>query len=192
MRLRTVPGAAALFVPLALAGCSALGIDTSMTPGTSTSASPGPVSGAGWVVVTNGSATPSRGVAKGAGTPSPALPPVSFLPVDPGCAKTWTVDPVLIPMSIVPGARSLTVTWPRQYDSTYRIAAVPQPLVSGDQPAVTWQDVPAGTGCTVTATINGLTSGKPYVVWLDAPATGYERDGTRHTYNGESGVVYPR
>jgi hypothetical protein len=85
----------------------------------------------------------------------------------------------------------LTVTWPRQYDSDYRITAVPQPLVSGAQPAHTWTDVPAGTGCTVTTTITGLDSGKPYVVWLDAPNTGYERDGTRHPYTGESGVVYP-
>ena len=41
----------------------------------------------------------------------------------------------------------------------------------------------AGAGCTVTATITGLKSGKPYVVWLDAPNTGYQRDGTRHPYS---------
>ena len=117
--------------------------------------------------------------------------PVSFLPVDPECAKTWTVDPVLIPMTIVPGKGSLTVTWPRQYNSNYRITAVPQPLVTGNQPAYKWQDVAAGAGCTVTATIKGLRSGTPYVVWLDAPNTGYMRDGTRHPYSGESGVVYP-
>jgi hypothetical protein len=191
MRLKKVLGVAALIVPLALAGCGALGLDTSMTPDTSSSATPGPVSGAGWVVVANGSATPSAGPSKGTASPSPALPPVSFLPADPACAEKWTVDPVLIPMTIVPGAGSLTVTWPRQYDSHYRITAVPQPLVSGSQPAVTWQDVPAGSGCTVTATISRLRPGKPYVVWLEAPDTGYERDGTRHLYSGESGVVYP-
>ena len=51
--------------------------------------------------------------------------------------------------------------------------------------------MPAGAGCTVTATITGLKAGTPYVVWLDAPNTGYERDGTRHPYSGRSGVVYP-
>jgi hypothetical protein len=117
---------------------------------------------------------------------------VSFLPVAPGCARTRTVDPVLIPMTVEPGAGSLTVSWPRQYDSGYRITAVPQPLVSGEQPVHTWQTVPAGTGCTVTATITGLTSGKPYVVWLDAPDTGHQRDGTRHPYSGKSGIVYPQ
>jgi hypothetical protein len=191
MRLRKALGVAALIVPLALAGCGALGLDTSMTPRTSSPATPGPVSGAGWVVVANGSATPTPGPSKGTASPSPALPPVSFPPVDPACAKRWTVDPVLIPMTIVPGAGSLTVTWPRQYESNYRITAVRQPLVSGSQPAVTWQDIPAGSGCTITATISGLASGKPYVVWLEAPNTGYERDGTRHLHSGESGVVYP-
>ena len=122
MRLRKVLGMAALIVPMALAGCSALGLDSSATPATGTSIAPGPVSGAGWVVVTNGSATPSPGVSQGTGTPKPALPPVSFLPVDGECAKKWRVDPVLIPMTIVPGAGSLTVTWPRQYDSNYRIS----------------------------------------------------------------------
>ena len=70
-----------------------------------------------------------------------------FLPIDPECAKSWTVDPVLIPMQVTPGNGSFTVTWPRQYDSDYRIAAVPQPLVAGSQPAVapgrTWRPAPA-------------------------------------------------
>ena len=68
---------------------------------------------------------------------------------------------------------------------------MPQPLVPAASPRTPGQNVAAGTGCTVTATITGLKSGKPYVVWLDAPNTGYERDGTRHPYSGKSGVVYP-
>lgn len=191
MRYRKAAALTALIAPLALAGCSALGLGSSATPAPGATTDPGSVSGAGWFVSTAGSATPSPAVSKGTGTRPPALPPVSFLPVDPECAKTWTVDPVLIPMQITPGKGSLTVTWPRQYDSNYRITAVPQPLKSGNQPAYTWQDVAAGAGCTVTATIKGLRSGTPYVVWLDAPNTGYERDGTRHPYSGESGVVYP-
>jgi hypothetical protein len=189
--MRKVLGLLALAVlPVTLSACSALGFDTSMVPNTSTSDEPGPVSDAGWVVVATGAATPQPSPSSG-GSPSPALPPVSFLPVQPECAKSWTVDPVLIPMTIKPGNGSLTVTWPRQSDSSYRITAVPQPLVSGDQPAHTWKDVPAGPGCTVTTTISGLASGKPYVVWLDAPNAGYHPDGTRYPYSGKSGVVYP-
>jgi hypothetical protein len=182
-------------VPFVLGGCSALGLNSSATPGSAGSApaSAGPVSGAGWINVVAGSATPSPSPSLGkGGSPSPALPPVSFLPVDPACAQTWDLSAVTIPMTVTPGAGSFTVTWPRQWDSNYRIAAVPQPLVSGNQPAYTWQNIAPGTGCTVSATVSGLKSGVPYVIWLDAPATGYERDGTRHPYSGRSGVVYPR
>jgi hypothetical protein len=184
-------GLALLLVPLALGGCGALGLDSTVVPSTGTSTAPGPVSDAGWVVTATGSATPKPSPSYGTGTRTPGLPPVTFLPVDPECAKAWTVDAPLIPMQITPGKGSLTITWPRQYESDYRIAAVPQPLVAGSQPAVKWTDVPTGTGCTVTTTITGLKSGTPYVVWLDAPNTGHHRDGTRHPYSGRSGVVYP-
>ena len=188
MRLRRAVTRAALTVPLTLAGCGLLGPPKPVVP----SATPVPVAGPGWLVSATGNATASPSASAGAGTRAPLLPPVSFLPgFDPACAKSYTVEPPLIAMTVVPGKRSLTVTWPRQYDSNYRITAVPQPLVSGKQAAHTWQDVPAPAGCTVTATITGLTSGKPYVVWLDAPNTGYEPDGTRHPYSGKSDVVYP-
>ncbi|MEV4703704.1 hypothetical protein [Actinoplanes sp. NPDC049316] len=178
-----------LALPLATGGCSALGLGSgSATP--SPSATPAP--GSNWIVVAGGSATPSPGVGY-SGSRSPALPPVSFLPTPPpGCARAWTVDPVLIPLQVTPGPGRLTVTWPRQYGSDYRITAVKQPLVSGTQPPYTWQKVAAGKGCTVTATITGLSPKVPYVVWLDAPGTGYERDGTRHPYSGRSEVVYPQ
>jgi hypothetical protein len=178
-------------LPLVLGGCSALGLGSATgTPGTSASATPTPA-GTGWLVTAQGSATPSAGPSRGTGTPKPALPPVSFLPIDPACAQTWRIDEVLIPMTVTAAAGSLKVTWPRQFDSNYRITAVPQPLISAGQPAYTWQNIAPSSGCTVSATISGLKSGTPYVVWLDAPNTGYEADGTRHPYSGRSGVVYP-
>lgn len=189
--MRIAFGLTALIVPLALGGCGALGLNGTMVPNTSTSTAPGPVGDAGWVVTVTGSATPKPSPSYGTGSPSPALPPVSFLPVDPECATNWAVDPVLIPMRITPGTGSLTVTWPHRYDSTYRITAVPQRLVSGSQPAPTWRNVAAGSGCTVTTKITGLKSGDPYVVRLDTSDSGFMRDGTRHPYSGESAVVYP-
>lgn len=191
MRIRKVATGVLLAVPFALGGCGLLGGDSTMVPYTGETAEPGPADG-GWVVTDRGSATPSPAGSRAAGTRPPALPPVSFLPVDPGCATGWAVDPVLIPMTVEPGGGALTVSWPRQHDSNYRITAVPQPLVAGAQDDFVWQDVAAGPGCTVTATISGLRSGTPYVVWLDAPDTGHERDGARHPYSGRSGVVYPR
>jgi hypothetical protein len=174
---------------LALGGCAVLG------PGSGAGASPSPTpapAGTPWFLYASGSATPTPLLSAGSGTPSPALPPVSFLAVDPNCGQSFTrIDQVLIPLTVTPGKGSLSVTWPRQYTSGYRITAVKQPLVTGSQPAYTWQNVPAGASCTVSAKITGLKSGVPYVVWLDAPNTGYERDGTRHLYSGRSGVVKP-
>jgi hypothetical protein len=179
-----------LALPIALGGCGMLGLGSSTaTPGSAASATPD--AGDDWIVVATGSATPSP-VPTFGGSRSPVLPPVSFLPIAPGCAKDWVVSPPLIPIRVVPGPGKLTVTWPRQYDSDYRITAVKQPLIAGRQPDYTWQSVAAGAGCTVTATISGLVKGVPYVVWLDAPNTGHELDGTRHPYSGRSGVVYPR
>ena len=183
MRLRIAVTVAMLIASLALGGC---GADEPVAPGQT----PVPAAGPGWLVSQTGSPTASPSPSRG-GTRTSLLPPVSFLPVDPECAKGSTVAPPLIPITIVPGKGSLTATWPRQYDSDYRITAIPQPLKSGAQAPYTWKNVPAAAGCTVTATISGLTSGKAYVVWLDAPNSGYQPDGTRHPYSGKSDVVYP-
>jgi hypothetical protein len=169
-------------LPLVLGGCGALGLSGTPAP-------PAPA-GSPWIVTVQGSATPSPAPA-GVGAYRSLLPPVSFLPVDRSCAQNWLVDRVEIPLQVTAAKRSLKLTWPTQYGSNYRITAVPQPLRRGSQPAYNWQNIAPSSACTMTGTITGLVSGKPYVVWLDAPNTGFERDGTRHPYSGRSGVVYP-
>jgi hypothetical protein len=178
----------ALAVLPALAGCGALGLGDPAAPA---SAEPSTRPGDSWVVVQEGRATASPTPARLTASPttSTGLPPVSPVP---GCPADWTGGTVLIPVTVTVGAGSLTATWPQQRGSTYRIAAVPQGLVAGSQPAVVWQPVAAGSGCSVTATIRGLRSGKPYILWLDAQGTGFEPDGSPHPYSGRSGVVYPR
>jgi len=176
-------------LPAALSGCGASG--AGQADGPASPAPPAP-STTPWFLYASGSATPSPGLPRGSGSPSPALPPVSFLALNPECGHSYSpMSEVLIPLTVTPGKGTLGVTWPRQYNSGYRLTAVKQPLVNGNQPNYTWQNVAAGTGCTVSATISGLKSGTPYVVWLDAPNTGHERDGTRHLYSGRSGVVRP-
>jgi hypothetical protein len=182
--LRTLP---ALAVLLALGGCGVLGLGAGR-PGASAGAPP---TATPWIVTATGSATPSPGVPYG-GPLRPPLPSVSFLTTRPGCAWTAGVDPVLIPLTVTPGPGSLTVTWPHAFGPDYRIAAVPQLVVAGSQPPPAWRTVAGGSGCTATTTITGLAAGRPYVVWLDAPHSGYLRDGSRHPYSGRSGVVYPR
>jgi hypothetical protein len=171
----------ALVVLPALGGCSAPApapTATALPPGDS------------WIVVEQGKA--SAGATPSGNRRSPSASPTAPLGT-PGtrCPADWTGGTVLIPMTVTAGAGSVTATWPAQGTSHYRITAVPQDLVAGSQPVYDWQDVAPASGCFVTATITGLTSGKPYIVWLDAPATGADRDGTPHRYSGRSGVVYP-
>ncbi|HWS38371.1 MAG TPA: hypothetical protein VN408_37255 [Actinoplanes sp.] len=180
---------------LALGGCAALGMDGSGTGGGSGS-SGGTTAEMGqpWIRVEQGKATPSPSATTGrAATPTPSVSTAAPTP-DPGCTKLWprTDTRVFIPVDVTVGTGSVKVEWPRQYDSNYRVTAVPQRLVSGPQPEPSWKAVAAGTGCVMTTTITGLTSGAPYIVWLDAPNTGREWDGTRHLYAGRSGVIIPK
>jgi hypothetical protein len=173
---------------LTLGGCAALGLGGDEDG----DSSPAARDGRQWIVVDQGKATPSPSETAGRATATPAVS-LSAPSPDPSCTRVWPrTEPVMIPVEVTPGAGSLTVEWPTQYDSNYRITAVLQGVVVGRQPEPVWQDVPAGTGCSVSATITGLTSGAAYIVWLDAPNTGRERDGTRHLYSGRSGVVYPQ
>ncbi|MCY1137492.1 hypothetical protein OWR29_05730 [Actinoplanes sp. Pm04-4] len=158
----------------------------------STSASPAATPGPAWVTVQPGNATSSPAT-KFSGTFPPALPPVSFLPQSSACAIAWNEDigQVLIPMTVTPGAGSLKVQWPARYGNVYRLAAVPQEIVSGAQPEPKWQTVTTDGGCTGTATLSGLKSGAAYIVWLDAPDTPRGPDNSRSLYSGRSGVVKP-
>src|SRR3954451_2509775 len=130
-------------LPLALGGCGVLGLST---PGASPSATPAPP-GTGWLVLTQGSATPSPGPSAGGYGRAGAAPKASFRPTPTACAQWDRLDAVVIPLRVTPGKGSLTITWPQMFGSDYRVAAVPQPLVSGSQPAEVWHPVPASTGC---------------------------------------------
>ncbi len=194
MTLRRALPPVLVALSLATGGCSALGLGSTTAGSGPGSTGASAASGPSWLINATGSPTPSAGPSGPRGY-KPILPAVSF-PSDGSagdCGNTgrWTVDPVQIPLTVTPGKGSLAVSWPRQYAPNYRITAVPQPLKSGSQPAYTWQNVAAGSGCTMSATVSGLKPGKPYVIWLDAPDSGHERDGSRHPYAGESGVVYP-
>jgi hypothetical protein len=171
-------------LPLGLAGCGS-------TPTPTASPSPTPTSGP-WVLYQSGSPTPTPRGSWFNGTPPPGLPSVSFLSTSSACAIGWPDSgQVLIPMNITPVSGGFKVEWPSAYGSYYRITAVPQALVAGPQPEPTWQTVTKGSGCTTSATISGLTSGAAYIIWLDAPDTPRQADGTRSLYSGKSGVAKP-
>lgn len=177
---------------LALGGCAALGLGDGGS-GDSSSSGTTATLGKPWLMVDQGKATPSPSATTGKPSATPTVSLSAPTP-DPGCTKIWprTDWRVLIPIEVTVGTGQVKIEWPTQYDSDYRVTAVPQQLVKGPQPEPTWKAVAAGTGCTTTTTITGLTSGAPYIVWLDAPNTGREVDGTRHLYSGRSGVIYPK
>ena len=72
-----------------------------------------------------------------------------------------------------------------------RLTAVPQDLVNGEQPGPAWQTIKTGAECEVTAKIGGLTRGRAYIVWLDAPNTPRRLDGSRSLYSGKTKVLIP-
>ncbi|GIE98344.1 hypothetical protein [Paractinoplanes rishiriensis] len=173
-----------------LAGCGSTAADTSGKGGGETAEKD--QGGKPWVLVEPGKPTAAPGVSPRY-APRSGLPPVSYLPTESaGCTIAWPQEGiVLIPMIVTPVARGFRVEWPASYGTTYRLTAVHQDLVTGAQPEPTWQNVTAGANCTVTATITGLISGDPYIVWLDAPNSPRKLDGTSSLRSGKSGVVKP-
>src|SRR4051812_19856459 len=116
MTLRKALPLVLIALSLTAGGCSVLGLGAAPSGPGSGASSSGP-SGPSWIVTAAGSATPSTGPS-GPNGYRPALPPVSFPPPQPtGCpdamTHSWTVDPVLIPLTITPGKGSLTVSRPR-------------------------------------------------------------------------------
>jgi len=181
MRLRV----ALLASALVLSGCGATG-----TPGASASGGVTPSPAVPWLIDVSANPTPSASPPLSL-RPSTGLP-WSVMPSATTCDIPWPTDErVLIPLIVTPGPGSLKVQWPSWYGPDYRVAAVNQKLVTGTQPPPTWVNVTAGTGCTVTATLTGLTPGNPYVVWLDAPNTPRRLDNSRSLYSGRSEVVRP-
>jgi hypothetical protein len=73
--------------------------------------------------------------------------------------------------TVVPARGSATVTFPADPSKDvrgYRVQAVDQHLVTGDQPAHVVVAAAQVTGCRdVTVTVSGLTSGDAYVFWVE-------------------------
>jgi len=123
-------------------------------------------------------ATPARGPIASmsplpTGTRAAASP--AFSPTD--CTGVYRQG-VVNGADVVPGTTSAVVSWWNIGDPSlvgYQLAAVPQELYMGPQPAWMWQSVPAGRGCTrVSATVTGLSSQSPYVFVVHAVLRKYE------------------
>ena len=79
--------------------------------------------------------------------------------------------PRRITPTVVPGTGSATVSFPSDPSSDvqgYRVQAVRQALATGTQPPHVVATAAQRTGCgAVTVSLSGLTSGTPYVFWLE-------------------------
>lgn len=94
---------------------------------------------------------------------------------------------------VTPGTGQATVSW-RADDSSdvtgYRVQAVSQRLVGGTQPAPVTQTAGQPAGCVpVTVTVTGLTSGVPYVFWLEEAQYDATTGLTRYVQVGASDAV---
>jgi hypothetical protein len=80
-------------------------------------------------------------------------------------------SPRRITPGAVPGVGSAIVSWPADNRAEvvgYRVQAVTQVLVTGAQPVPVMQTAGQPGGCVqVSITLTGLTSGEPYVFWLE-------------------------
>jgi hypothetical protein len=200
--MRTRPRTAVLVAGSAVAllsGCSALGISAAEDGGAQVSTGKGSTNS--WVLVSQGARRPSAAPGGGA-TPS-ATPLLTLRPTTTGAMPSAMGTPAcagneqlggIAGLAVKPGAGSATVTWYNPGDPRlvqYRLTAIPQNLVGGSQPDLTWQEIAPGAGCrTMTATVTGLTSGAPYVFSLDAVLTNYDTDGNRTATIARSLVVY--
>jgi hypothetical protein len=166
-----------------LTGCTATGADPSVSPAAATAAAPG----SSWFLSAGGDGTDHTGTISGPGddfsVPQPPRPDLSTLnvPYSPvGVAPTLTPkpddcrgssQPRRVSPGVTAGAGSATVTWQAVGDSAvtaYRVSAVSQQLVTGTQPAPPQQTVGQAAGCSpMSLTFGGLTSGVPYVFWLE-------------------------
>ena len=181
-----------LLAPLLLGGCGG-GDTTSATAEPTTGAQP-------WVVVSSGSATPSPTPSYRAGTASPF--PSGFLPLRPAeptprptgtysCPPTGTKG--INGADVVAGATSATVTWYNPGGENlvdYRITAISQDAVLGEQRDVGWTVVTPGETCGfMTATVTGLDPDTRYVLSVDAVQTRLGSDGTYAKTVARSQVV---
>jgi hypothetical protein len=173
---------AALFSLFSLGGCAALGLGSSGGGSSSGAKGGSQLQLPEKTVFQGGVAASPTPVPNG----SPRRTPLAALPLPPtstayaamsaqasltGCTGRLQQG-VRNGITVVPGTTSAVVTWWNVGDAglqSYQLAAVPQALVLGLQPAWQWKTVAAGKGCVqITTTVTGLTSKKPYVFLLHA------------------------
>jgi hypothetical protein len=191
-----------LTIPMLLAGCSAITGSSTATPGGG--AGPTPNAGSDWLVLAQGSATPSPVPSLGT-TPYPTASVGSgFLPLQPAARATPTatcgMDTVHFSriggLTVVPGTTSAKVTWYNKggYNLVeYRLTAISQNPIEGSQRDVGWKTIKPTAPCgTISVTLPKLDRKTSYIFSLDAVVLRRSGDGTHAGTVMRSGVVYTK
>ena len=189
-----------------LTGCTASGTDPTVEPAAATAAAPG----SSWVISSGGTGSVEEnraGTVNGFGdqfyVPQPPRPNLDLNYYQPrGVSPTLTprqtaCGGATTPRRTVPGVTvgvgSAVVTWTASDQtevSAYRISAVSQRLVQGSQADPVEQELTHASDCTqLSLTMTGLTSGTPYVFWLEQYTKSDVKDVSRWVQVGTSDAV---
>jgi hypothetical protein len=187
-------------VPALLSGCGVLGLSS---PGSGGGAGPTtPPSGPNWIVVAQGSATPSPTPTPGPPTPAitggylPLRTPVATgTPVLNCSPNTFNFSKVAIAYA-TPSTTSAVVSWYNVggYNlKEFRLTAISQDLVHGKQRDVGFLAVTPGAPCgQMSATITGLDRKTGYMFSVDAVVIRKSGDGWHAATVARSHVIYTR
>lgn len=187
--------------PLLLTGCSMITApNATKGGGTDTTTE---VTGNEWLVVAQGSATPSPRPSRGA-APAPTATASGFLPLpetvrptpSATCARDTPHFNKISALGVVPGTTSAVVSWYNVggYNIVeFRITAISQDLLVGEQRNVGWVTVKPRNPCGyLTATVPGLDRRTGYVFSVDAVVVRRSGDGTHAATIFRSSVVYTK
>ena len=188
-----------LVAPVLVSGCSMFTAPDAVKSG---GTEPGTTVTGGneWLVVAQGSATPSPQPSSGA-APTPTATTGGFLPLAPAvrpipsatCAGDTPHFNKIGALTVVPGTTSAVVSWYNVggYNVVeFRITAISQDPVYGEQRDVGWVTVKADNPCgTLKATVPNLDRKTGYVFSVDAVVVRRSGDGTHAGTIFRSSVV---
>jgi hypothetical protein len=190
-----------LVASLLLSGCS-LFTDPSDKKEGGTAANTPVTASAEWLVVAQGSATPSprpsSGVSPAATATTGFLPLVPVVRPTPSatCARDTPHFNKITGLAVAPGTTSATVSWYNVggYNLTeFRVTAISQNLIGGPQRDVGWVTVKPGNPCGyLSATVPNLDRKTGYVFSVDAVVTRRSGDGTHAATVFRSPVAYTK
>ncbi|WP_285473969.1 fibronectin type III domain-containing protein [Actinoplanes sp. NBRC 101535] len=162
--------------------------------------SPTPRPGGNWIRLQQGRVVASPSTKAGAlvADPSLLLPTLPSSRASSGSSTSVTCPPVpavgngINGLTVVPSRTSAVVTWYNQGGSDiveYRLTAISQDLVAGEQAEVGWvTSTPVGCGET-SATLTGLQPDTPYQFSVDVVRTRTGLDGVYAHTVARSGVI---